>query len=61
MSIFTLKRSNQEFAKWWDRWALRLQRSRVSNDQHEAEKNQKVNDPPYALQILKRFPYKYDL
>lgn len=63
MSIFTIKRSNEEFAKWWDRWASRLQGNRVVNGSREAgaKKDQKVHDLPYALEILRRFPHKNDL
>jgi hypothetical protein len=72
MSIFKIKRKNPEFGKWWDRWASRLQRVRATDRGAEVHptsvrstdlspRSDQMSDLPYAVQILRRFPYKYEL
>ena len=63
MSIFKIKKTNKEFAKWWDCWAARLQRNRVFTGSREVpvKKDQEVTGLPYVVEILRRFPYKSDL
>ncbi|MGB9236548.1 MAG: hypothetical protein WCC04_19235 [Terriglobales bacterium] len=62
MSIFTIKKKNREFAKWWDRWASRLHRNRVSASQSQSEKERaRKTTRPQALEILSRLPFDHNL
>ena len=38
--MFTTKRRNEEFAKWWNRWKTRIQRNRVK--QYEVVQTKKI-------------------
>ena len=61
MSIFSIKKKNREFAKWWERWAARLHRNRVSAGQNQPEKERSRKQVrPQALEIPRRLPFDHN-
>jgi hypothetical protein len=61
MSLTTIKKKNREFAKWWDRWILSVQRRRMAPNTARADRAQDQNSPelPHAIKILRRLQERY--